>query len=256
MGKKPAARQPSPMWVTTADLPTSAGHPFFERLNQVMEEAGFDAFVEGLCAVFYASRLGRPSLRRPRPGSRARPGPEVYRFMSANQARFRIATMARVLGVSTSGYYAWRQRPPSARPQADANLTVRVQAIHAHSCGTYAAPLIHAELSEAGVAGESQARGAGVALGRHCGREPSPRPAHDAAGCTGPAGSGSGRAPLRGGRAESPVGCRHHLHPDPRRLPLPGHRPRRVQPAGRGLSRRPRVSWSRNRRRRPQTPRP
>ena len=28
MGKKPAARQPSPMWVTTADLPTSAGHPF------------------------------------------------------------------------------------------------------------------------------------------------------------------------------------------------------------------------------------
>ena len=63
MGKKPAARQPSPMWVTTADLPTSAGHPFFERLNRVLEEAGFDAFVEGLCAVFYASRLGRPSLR-------------------------------------------------------------------------------------------------------------------------------------------------------------------------------------------------
>ena len=46
MGKKPAARQPSPMWVTTADLPTSAGHPFFERLNRVLEEAGFDAFVE------------------------------------------------------------------------------------------------------------------------------------------------------------------------------------------------------------------
>ena len=61
MGKKPAARQPSPMWVTTADLPTSAGHPFFERLNRVLEEAGFDAFVEGLCAVFYASRLGRPT---------------------------------------------------------------------------------------------------------------------------------------------------------------------------------------------------
>ena len=36
MGKKPAARQPSPMWVTTADLPTSAGHPFFERLNRVL----------------------------------------------------------------------------------------------------------------------------------------------------------------------------------------------------------------------------
>ena len=52
------------MWVTTADLPTNAGHPFFERLNRVLEEAGFDAFVEGLCAAFYAARMGRPSLRR------------------------------------------------------------------------------------------------------------------------------------------------------------------------------------------------
>ena len=63
MGKKPAARQPSPMWVTTGDLPTNAGHPFFERLNRVLEDAGFDTFVEGLCAAFYAARMGRPSLR-------------------------------------------------------------------------------------------------------------------------------------------------------------------------------------------------
>ena len=63
MGKRPAARQGSPLWVATADLPTNAGHPFYERLNQVLEEAGFDAFVEGLCAVFYAARMGRPSLR-------------------------------------------------------------------------------------------------------------------------------------------------------------------------------------------------
>ena len=63
MGKKPAARQASPMWVNTEDLPTSSGHPFFERLNRVLGESGFDAFVEGLCAAFYADRLGRPSLR-------------------------------------------------------------------------------------------------------------------------------------------------------------------------------------------------
>ena len=63
MGKRPAARQGSPLWVTTADLPTSAGHPFFEDLNRVLGEAGFDAFVEGRCAVFYAARMGRPSLR-------------------------------------------------------------------------------------------------------------------------------------------------------------------------------------------------
>ena len=72
--------------------------------------------------------------------------------MSTNQARFRVATMARVLGVSTSGYYAWRQRPPSARAQADAELTARVQEIHAGSRGTYGAPRIHAELVEAGAA--------------------------------------------------------------------------------------------------------
>ena len=63
MGKKPAARQGSPMWVLSADLPTSEGHPFFERLNRVLSEAGFDAFVEKLCSVFYADRMGRPSLR-------------------------------------------------------------------------------------------------------------------------------------------------------------------------------------------------
>ena len=72
--------------------------------------------------------------------------------MSANQARFGVATMARVLGVSTSGYYAWRRRPPSARAQADADLTARVREIHARSRSTYGAPRIHAELAEDGVA--------------------------------------------------------------------------------------------------------
>ena len=51
------------MWVSTQDLPTNDDHPFFERLNRVLEDSGFDAFVEGLCAAFYADRLGRPSLR-------------------------------------------------------------------------------------------------------------------------------------------------------------------------------------------------
>ena len=49
------------MWVATADLPQGGGHPFYERLNQILNAAGFDAFVEKLCAPFYA-RMGRPSL--------------------------------------------------------------------------------------------------------------------------------------------------------------------------------------------------
>ena len=50
------------MWVPTADLRKSAGHPFYERLNRVLDEAGFDAFVEAQCASFYADGVGRPSL--------------------------------------------------------------------------------------------------------------------------------------------------------------------------------------------------
>ena len=95
--------------------------------------------------------------------------------MSAHQARFRIATMARVLGVSTSGYHAWRQRRPSARVQADADLTVRVRAVHADSRGTYGSPRIHAELSAAGAAVSRKRvarvmRSAGIAgVSRRCG---------------------------------------------------------------------------------------
>ena len=50
------------MWVPTADLPKSAGHPFYERLNRVLDDAGFAAFVEAQCASFYADGVGRPSL--------------------------------------------------------------------------------------------------------------------------------------------------------------------------------------------------
>ena len=50
------------MWVADADLPRSAGHPFYERLNRLLDEAGLDAFVEEQCAKFYADGVGRPSL--------------------------------------------------------------------------------------------------------------------------------------------------------------------------------------------------
>ena len=66
--------------------------------------------------------------------------------MSANQACFPIAAMARVLGVSKAGYYAWLQRPPSARATADAALLKRIKTVHAGSRQTYGAPLVHADL--------------------------------------------------------------------------------------------------------------
>ena len=70
--------------------------------------------------------------------------------MSANRAFFAIATMARVLGVSTAGYYAWRFRLPSARAIADDALLRRLRTIHAVSRGTYGAPRVHAELRAEG----------------------------------------------------------------------------------------------------------
>ena len=59
--------------------------------------------------------------------------------------------MCRVLAVSASGYYAWRQRPPSARARTDAELTTRIRAIHQYSRGTYGAPRVHQELLAADI---------------------------------------------------------------------------------------------------------
>ena len=112
--------------------------------------------------------------------------------MSAHQAEFPIRTMARVLKVSASGYYAWRSRPASARATADADLTRRIRTIHAGSrrnlwraarpCGTRGG----------GRPCRPQARRATDARGRDCrrqppqkrrrsrrGSDPDHRPAHD-----------------------------------------------------------------------------
>ena len=111
--------------------------------------------------------------------------------MSANQACFPVAVMARVLGVSESGFHAWRQRPASAHAAADAALLKRVRTVHASSRETYGAPRVHAELRaggerhgrkriarlmrEAGLVGASRRRG-GITTTR---RDQDARPAPD-----------------------------------------------------------------------------
>jgi transposase len=62
MGKRRRRARQKTLWVASTDLPQSAGHPFYERLNRVLDDAGFDAFVETQCAPFYADGVGRPSL--------------------------------------------------------------------------------------------------------------------------------------------------------------------------------------------------
>jgi putative transposase len=71
--------------------------------------------------------------------------------MRRNRAVHRAAAMCRVLGVSSSGYYAWLERGPSARAVTDESLLRRIRLIHHQSKGTYGAPRIHAELAEDGI---------------------------------------------------------------------------------------------------------
>ena len=70
----------------------------------------------------------------------------IYRFIRAEKANHDVRTMCRLLGVSRSGYYAWRSRPPSARTVADAELTRAIVRIHEASRGTYGRPRVQAEL--------------------------------------------------------------------------------------------------------------
>jgi len=62
-----------------------------------------------------------------------------------------VAMLCRMLGISPSGYWAWRKREPSARAKANAVLTERIVAIHATSRQTYGAPRVHADLCATGI---------------------------------------------------------------------------------------------------------
>ena len=87
MGKREKARQEA-LWVATTDLPRSAGHPFYEALNAVLHEGGFDDFVEGHCKKFYADQVGRPGL-----------APGVY---------FRMLLVGYFEGIDSERGIAWR----------------------------------------------------------------------------------------------------------------------------------------------------
>src|SRR6202790_4618866 len=62
MNKRSGGEKQEDIWIAQRELGVAPGHPFYRRLNELLEGAGFDEFVEGLCARFYHARLGRPSL--------------------------------------------------------------------------------------------------------------------------------------------------------------------------------------------------
>ena len=81
-------REQQDFWVSSCDLPKSPGHPFYSKLNQLFDEAGFDTFVESLCKPYYAERRGRPGIP-----------PGVY---------FRMLFIGYMEGLSSQRAIAWR----------------------------------------------------------------------------------------------------------------------------------------------------
>ena len=61
MGTRKKKERQEPLWYG-GELPTAPGHPFYKRLNEVLDQSAFDRFCEQCCARFYHEKLGRPSL--------------------------------------------------------------------------------------------------------------------------------------------------------------------------------------------------
>jgi putative transposase len=74
-----------------------------------------------------------------------------FAFIAAKEVAFPVATMCRVLGVSPSGYYAWKARPAPKRAAEDARVAADVAAAHKGSRGIYGSPRVHRELRAKGV---------------------------------------------------------------------------------------------------------
>jgi transposase len=87
MGRRISEDQGS-MWISTADLPRTGGHPFYEQVNKILDAEGFDRYVEQRCRKFYAEKLGRPSL-----------APAVY---------FRMLLIGFFEGIDSERGIAWR----------------------------------------------------------------------------------------------------------------------------------------------------
>ena len=88
MGTRRKRQRQHDLWVAASDLPTTAAHPFYQRLNALLDEHGFDAFVEGLCQPFYAATMGRSSV-----------APGIY---------FRLLLVGYFEGVDSERGIAWR----------------------------------------------------------------------------------------------------------------------------------------------------
>ena len=74
-----------------------------------------------------------------------------YQFIQEHRQQFSLPLLCRMLQVTCSGYYAWRQRPRSQRRQRDEQLMIHIRAIYDRSQGRYGSPRVHQELQALGI---------------------------------------------------------------------------------------------------------
>ena len=87
MGKRTTDRQ-AELWIAATEMPSTPAHPFYRKLNEVLDSNGFDAFAEERCLEFYSEKMGRPSL-----------APAVY---------FRTLLIGYFEGIDSERGIAWR----------------------------------------------------------------------------------------------------------------------------------------------------
>ena len=95
MGRRTDRGRTPGLWIATNELPSTGGHPFYQRLNRILDAHGFDDFVEAHCAPFYAASVGRPSLT-----------PGTY---------FRLLLIGYFEGIDSERGIAWRTADSLAR---------------------------------------------------------------------------------------------------------------------------------------------
>ena len=88
MGRRRKRVRQEELWTPTAVLPVGASHPFYQRLNQILDEKRFDEYVETICERFYAGEVGRPGL-----------APGIY---------FRLLMVGYFEGIDSERGIAWR----------------------------------------------------------------------------------------------------------------------------------------------------
>ncbi len=88
MGTRKDRERTEMLWLSATEIHATAAHPFYQRLNELLDSNGFDRFVEGECKEFYAKKMGRPSLT-----------PGIY---------FRLLLVGYFEGIDSERGIAWR----------------------------------------------------------------------------------------------------------------------------------------------------